>query len=74
MIQNGLLVDKKGLLEMYPAFSKWGLEWLIRIRRIPIVKIGKRIYFDPQDIQKWIQENKIMPYKEVNYEKHLHKI
>ena len=66
MNRTDLLVDKQGLLEMYPAFSKWGLEWLIRIRRIPIVKIGKRIYFDPQDIQKWIQENKIKPQEEVD--------
>ncbi len=74
MNQNELLVDKKGLLDLYPVFSKWSLEWLIRNRRIPIVKIGRRIYFDTEDIKNWIDENKIMPYKEVNYEKHLHKI
>jgi len=74
MIRNELLVDKNGLLNLYPVFSKWGLEWLIRNRRIPIVKIGRRIYFDPQDVQNWIDEHKIIPYKEVNYEKRLYKI
>ena len=63
-----LLVDKKELLKMYPAFSKWSLEWLIRTRRIPIVKIGKRIYFDPEDIRSWIDTKKIKPFKEANNE------
>ena len=63
-----LLVDKKELLEMYPAFGKWGLEWLIRTRRIPIVKIGKRIYFDPEDIRSWIDTKKIKPLEEAKNE------
>ena len=74
MIQNELLVDKKGLLDLYPVFNKWSLEWLIRSRRIPIVKIGRKIFFDTKDIKNWIDEHKIMPYKEVNYEKRLYKI
>jgi len=74
MIKNELLVDKNGLLNLYPVFSKWSLEWLIRNRRIPIVKIGRRIFFDTKDIKNWIDEKKIMPYKEINYEKQLHKI
>jgi len=63
MQKNNLLVDKKKLLEMYPAFGKWGLEWLIRNRRIPIVRIGNRIYFDTEDIRRWIDMNKIKPFE-----------
>lgn len=39
--------------------TEQGMRWLIRTRQIPIVKIGRRIYFDPEDIRKWINSNKI---------------
>lgn len=58
--QNELLIDKKGLLAMCPGLSRWGLEWLIRTRQIPIIRLGKkRIYFDPVEIRKWVDSNKI---------------
>ena len=53
------LWDLKHLLKNYPAFKEWGVRWLIRHRRIPMVKIGRRIYFDPSEITLWIQKNKI---------------
>jgi len=62
--QNVLLIGKKELLECCPAFSKWGLEWLIRNRRIPLIKIGNRIYFDPRDIENWLDSNKIEARRE----------
>ena len=47
-------------MERHPALnSKWTLEWLIRTRQIPIVKIGRRIYFDEIEIKKWIENHAI---------------
>lgn len=53
------LWDLKQLLKNYPALKHWGVRHLIRNRKIPIVKIGRRIYFDPQDIADWKEQNKI---------------
>ena len=52
------LLDKGTVLKRY-HFKKWGLEWLIRTRKIPIVKIGRKIYFDPEDLESWKNANKI---------------
>ena len=44
--------------------SKYGMQHLIRIRGIEgMVRIGRKIYFDPVDIKKWIEKNKINVYK-----------
>lgn len=41
-------------------FSPHSLRWLIRTRQIPIVRIGKkRIYFDPEDLGRWISKGKV---------------
>jgi len=60
----GLLVDKKGLLKMCPGITRGSLEWLIRTRRIPLVRVGKRLYFSPEEIQEWINACKVKPIKE----------
>jgi len=60
----GLLVDKKGLLKICPGLTRGSLEWLIRTRQIPIVRIGKRIYFSPDEIRAWIDACKVKPMKE----------
>jgi len=39
--------------------TPWGLRHLIRVRGIPIVRIGRKIYFDPVELRKWIEEQKI---------------
>jgi len=39
--------------------SEYGLRWLVRTRDIPIVKIGNRIYFRPEEILKWIEQKSI---------------
>ena len=57
------LWDIHQLLERYPAFKHWGVRWLIRNRKIPLVRIGRRIYFDPNDIEAWKDSNKIQPFK-----------
>ena len=59
-----LLIDKNELLERCPALSRGSLEWLIRNRRIPLVKLGRRIYFDPRDIENWLDSNKIEARRE----------
>ncbi len=56
---NEKLWDLNMLLENYPALKPWGVRHLIRLRRIPIIKIGRRIYFDPDDIREWIEGKKI---------------
>ncbi|MEQ9617819.1 MAG: helix-turn-helix domain-containing protein [Deltaproteobacteria bacterium] len=53
------LWDMRQLMEAYPAFKEWGVRWLVRHRRIPVVRIGRRIYFDPEDINRWVEKNKI---------------
>ncbi|HEX3037067.1 MAG TPA: hypothetical protein VHT73_18435 [Thermodesulfobacteriota bacterium] len=54
------LIDRKTLMKKHPALnSRWRIDWLIRTRRIPLVRIGARIYFDESEIIKWIEENKI---------------
>jgi len=39
--------------------SPWGLRWLVRKRGIEIVKIGRKIYFDPESVRAFIEKNKI---------------
>ncbi len=65
-MSDGKLVDRKELLQLFPALtgrgknSKWRIDWLIRRRAIPIVKLGTRsIYFDVEQIRKWIEKNSI---------------
>ena len=61
------LWDLKQLLKHYPAFKEWGVRWLIRNRRIPIVRIGsRRIFFDPEDIKNWIDSQKVEPIQGYN--------
>jgi len=56
------IIDRKELIERYPAFGakKYRLDWLIRTRQIPIVKLSNRIiFFNPRAIDEWIRENEI---------------
>jgi len=40
--------------------SVQGMRWLMRQRGIDgMVRVGRRIYFDPIDVHKWIEKNKI---------------
>jgi len=59
------LITFNEVLERY-KFKKWGLRHLMRNRAIPLVKIGTgrgRIYFDPKDLDDWINQNKIKTIK-----------
>ena len=42
-----------------------GMRWLIRKRGIEIVKIGSKIYFDPNSVIAFIEKNKIPAIDEV---------
>lgn len=59
------LIDSHELLRRYPALAGKGknkfyrLQWLTRCRAIPLVKIGRRFYYDPRDIKAWIESQKI---------------
>ena len=62
---NARLIDREELLELYPALASKGrnkyyrLQWLTRSRQIPVIKIGRRLYYDPDDIREWIEGKKI---------------
>jgi len=60
-MQNSKLIDKKELMERHPAFGKkrYRLDWLVRTRKIPCVKIGRMVYFDEIEINRWLEEKKI---------------
>jgi len=55
------LVDMKELVRIHPALGqrKYRLHWLVRTRRIPFTKIGRMIYFDLTEINRWIQQHRI---------------
>ena len=49
------LIDRKTLMANHPALNnRWRIEWLVRTRQIPLVRIGTRIYFEEETISRWI--------------------
>jgi len=55
------LLDRKQIIELYPALGakKYRLDHLIRTRKIPVIRIGKSIFYNPKSIDAWIKENEI---------------
>ncbi|NIQ15720.1 MAG: hypothetical protein GTO02_15370 [Candidatus Dadabacteria bacterium] len=53
------LIDKNELMTLHPALKGYRLDWLIRTRKIPIIKIGNRNYFNEFEIHEWIKKHKI---------------
>ena len=60
------LIDTQELLRRYPALRSrrgkkptYRIDWLTRNRAIPIVKINRRNYFDPREIDAWIESHEI---------------
>jgi len=55
------LIDRKQLIELYPALGakKYRIDHLVRTRKIPIIRIGKNIFYNPNDIDTWIQKNQL---------------
>jgi predicted DNA-binding transcriptional regulator AlpA len=62
MIDQEKLLDKKTVMERF-HFSRSTLNWLIRTRQIPgLVRVGKgkgQFFFDPEELDSWIKQNKI---------------
>jgi len=61
MITTDSLLDRKQLIELYPGLGakKYRLDHLIRTRQIPIIRIGKNIFYNPKEIDIWIQQNQL---------------
>ncbi len=36
-----------------------GMRWLVRNRALEMVKIGRKIYFDPNSVRAFVEKNKI---------------
>ena len=55
------LIDRQELIRKHPALGrkKYTLDWMIRVRQIPVIRIGRNIYFNEAEIDKWIEEHKI---------------
>jgi len=46
------------------AKSEQGMRWLVRQRAIDgMVRIGRRIYFIPDEVRKWVLKNQIKTNK-----------
>ncbi|MEE9441579.1 MAG: helix-turn-helix domain-containing protein [candidate division Zixibacteria bacterium] len=53
--------DKKQLAE-YLGLSLHTIDsWVSQRREIPYVKMGRRVLFDNNDVERWIEQNKVQP-------------
>jgi predicted DNA-binding transcriptional regulator AlpA len=50
------LLDIDDLVEAY-GFKRWTIRTYCSQRKIPHIKIGRRVFFDPVSIEAWIQEH-----------------
>ena len=60
-INTDSLIDRKELIYRYPALGakKYRIDHLVRTRQIPIIRIGKNIFYNPREIDIWIQQNQL---------------
>lgn len=56
------LINKKELAE-YLNLSIYTIDTWVSQNRIPYIKMGRRVLFDLDEIEKWIEEQKVT-YKE----------
>lgn len=60
--EHSRLLDRKALGELHPALKNgYRVDYLVRIRSLPVVKIGRSIFFDEIEILNWIEDHKIQP-------------
>lgn len=61
VLNQNSLIDRKQLIEMFPALGakRYRLDYLIRNRSIPLIKINRSVYFNPRAIDEWIKKNEI---------------
>lgn len=55
-----LVIDIKELSKLLGISDKTVYGW-VHQKRIPFVKLGGVLRFDMEDIEKWIQKNKVQP-------------
>ena len=60
-IINESLIDRNELIRRYPALGakKHRLNWMIRNRSIPLIKINRSIFFNPRKVDEWIRNGEI---------------
>ena len=58
---NESLIDRNELIRRYPALGakKHRLNWLIRNRTIPLIKINRSVFFNPRKIDEWIRDSEV---------------
>jgi len=56
------MMTLKELSETY-GFSLWSLRYKASKRQIPLTKIGRRIYVNIEDFEKWLEEKKIEVFR-----------
>lgn len=56
---NGSLLKTKEVLEKYPILTQYGLEQAVKENKIPVIKRGKLNFYDSNDIEKYIQSQKV---------------
>jgi len=55
------LIDRNELIRRYPALGakKHRLNWMIRNRSIPLIKINRSVFFNPRKIDEWIRDSEV---------------
>jgi excisionase family DNA binding protein len=48
------LLDIDELCERY-GFRKWTIRSYCSQRKIPFLRVGRRVFFRPEDIERWLQ-------------------
>lgn len=58
---NTRLLTKQDLARKHPALGArpYRIDWLVRARLIPFIRVGRNVYFDEAEISRWIEENKV---------------
>lgn len=57
---KGNLLKTKQVLELYPLLTQYGLDQAVKENKIPVIKRGKLNFFDSRDIEKYIQNQKVV--------------
>jgi len=61
------LINKKELAE-YLSLSVFTIDTWVSQNRIPYVKMGRRVLFDLDDVDKWIEQLKVLSKEALDIE------
>lgn len=64
MVKSGSRFFNKPQLADYIGISVHTVNALVSQKRIPYIKLGRRVLFDSRDIDKWMDEHKVEPLSE----------